>query len=98
MFNAQCSMFNGKLVPLHPISGKVDFGEMVEWSITAVLKTAALRGAGCSNPSLSANNAENQQVTNLHPDLHPLLVNLGVILHPLSGVPLIDEMLKVLKF
>ena len=29
-------------------------GEMVEWSITAVLKTAALRGAGGSNPSLSA--------------------------------------------
>ena len=35
--------------------------------------------------SLSANIAENQQVTNLHPDLHPLLVNLGVILHPLFG-------------
>ena len=48
-------------------------------------------------PSLSANIAENQQVTNLHPDLHPLLVNLGVILHPLFGVPLIDDMLKVLK-
>ena len=29
-------------------------GEMVEWSITAVLKTAALKGAGGSNPSLSA--------------------------------------------
>jgi hypothetical protein len=50
------------------------------------------------HPSLSANNAENQQVTNLHPDLHPLLVNLGVILHPLLGAPLIDDMLKVLKF
>lgn len=48
--------------------------------------------------SLSANNAENQQVTNLHPDLHPLLVNLGVILHPLFGAPLIDDMLKVLNF
>ena len=55
---------------------------MVEWSITVVLKTTVLRGTGGSNPSLSANNAENQQVTNLHPDLHPLLVNLGVILHP----------------
>ena len=31
-----------------------DKGEMVEWSITAVLKTAALKGAGGSNPSLSA--------------------------------------------
>ena len=29
-------------------------GEMVEWSITPVLKTGALRGAGGSNPSLSA--------------------------------------------
>ncbi len=28
---------------------------MVEWSITTVLKTVALRGAGGSNPSLSAN-------------------------------------------
>ena len=27
---------------------------MVEWSITAVLKTAVLRGTGGSNPSLSA--------------------------------------------
>ena len=49
-------------------------------------------------PSLSANFAENQQVTNLHPDLHPLLVNLGVILPPNLGAPLIDNMLKVLKF
>ena len=29
-------------------------GEMVEWSITAVLKTAVLQGTGGSNPSLSA--------------------------------------------
>ncbi len=29
---------------------------MVEWSITAVLKTAVLRGTGGSNPSLSAHN------------------------------------------
>ena len=39
---------------------------MVEWSITTVLKTVALRGAGGSNPSLSANQikkpAENQRV------------------------------------
>ena len=33
---------------------KKSFGEMVEWSITAVLKTAVLRGTGGSNPSLSA--------------------------------------------
>ena len=30
------------------------YGEMVEWSITPVLKTGVLRGAGGSNPSLSA--------------------------------------------
>ena len=30
-------------------------------------------------PSLSANNAENQQVAIFHPVLHPLLVKLGVI-------------------
>ncbi len=29
-------------------------GEMVEWSITPVLKTGVLRGTGGSNPSLSA--------------------------------------------
>ncbi len=33
-------------------------GEMVEWSITAVLKTAVLRGTGGSNPSLSAFNLD----------------------------------------
>ena len=38
-------------------------GEMVEWSITAVLKTAVLRGTGGSNPSLSAINIENQCFT-----------------------------------
>ena len=30
------------------------FGEVVEWSITAVLKTAERRRSGGSNPSLSA--------------------------------------------
>ena len=37
-----------------PAFRQTSTGEMVEWSITAVLKTAALRGAGGSNPSLSA--------------------------------------------
>ena len=32
----------------------LDKGEMVEWSITTVLKTVVLRGTGGSNPSLSA--------------------------------------------
>ena len=35
-------------------------GEVVEWSITAVLKTAVLRGTGGSNPSLSANEASSE--------------------------------------
>ena len=35
---------------------------MVEWSITAVLKTVELRGSGGSNPSLSARKLENQAV------------------------------------
>ena len=39
-----------------PAFEQTSTGEMVEWSITAVLKTAALRGAGGSNPSLSAEN------------------------------------------
>ena len=37
-------------------SNNSNTGEMVEWSITTVLKTVALRGAGGSNPSLSAKN------------------------------------------
>ena len=33
-------------------------GEMVEWSITVVLKTTVPRGTGGSNPSLSATSKE----------------------------------------
>ena len=44
---------------------------MVEWSITAVLKTAVLRGTGGSNPSLSAINLENQGFAKLvHENVH----------------------------
>ena len=42
------------LSALHPLS--LQFGEMVEWSITVVLKTTVPRGTGGSNPSLSAKN------------------------------------------
>ena len=38
---------------------------MVEWSITAVLKTVELRGSGGSNPSLSASSLENQEFTRI---------------------------------
>ena len=45
-------------VPLHRFRKQSlltkKFGKVVEWSITAVLKTAVLRGTGGSNPSLSA--------------------------------------------
>ena len=41
-------------VPLHPLSRNRNTGEMVEWSITVVLKTTVPRGTGGSNPSLSA--------------------------------------------
>ena len=44
---------------------------MVEWSITAVLKTAVPRGTGGSNPSLSANKGVNQQVMQFTPFITP---------------------------
>ncbi len=47
-------------------------GEMVERSITAVLKTAVPRGTGGSNPSLSAINLENQGVTTKEPEKDPI--------------------------
>ena len=39
-----------------------EFGKVVEWSITAVLKTAVLRGTGGSNPSLSATERDEHTV------------------------------------
>ena len=57
-----------------------NIGEMVEWSITAVLKTAVPRGTGGSNPSLSAINAENQQIIKQTPNFTPKNVKLGVFI------------------
>lgn len=54
----------------------ITIGEMVEWSITTVLKTVVLRGTGGSNPSLSANKGVNQRVTRFTPFITP--VNLSV--------------------
>ena len=51
---------------------------MAEWSIAAVLKTVVLRGTGGSNPSLSAINAENQQIAKQTPSFTPKNVKLGV--------------------
>ena len=47
---------------------------MVEWSITTVLKTVVPRGTGGSNPSLSATNAENQQIAKQTPSFTPKFV------------------------
>ena len=49
------SFFNSYLYLCTRFRANRQPGEMVEWSITAVLKTAVLRGTGGSNPSLSAN-------------------------------------------
>ena len=53
--NFQCSMFNvqWKIRTFAP-AFETTTGEMVEWSITVVLKTTVPRGTGGSNPSLSA--------------------------------------------
>ena len=52
---------------------------MVEWSITAVLKTAVPKGTGGSNPSLSAIKGVNQRVVRFAPFITPK--NLRVIKH-----------------
>ena len=51
---------------------------MAEWSIAAVLKTVVLRGTGGSTPSLSAINAEHQQIAKQTPSFTPKNVKLGV--------------------
>ena len=53
-------------------------GEMAEWSIAAVLKTVEGHTSGGSNPSLSAINAENQQIAKQAPNFTPKNVKLGV--------------------
>ena len=58
---------------------QTEFGEMAEWSIAAVLKTVEVRASGGSNPSLSANKAEKQQVTEQTPNFTPKNVRLGVL-------------------
>ena len=72
-------------------------GEMVEWSITAVLKTAALKGAGGSNPSLSATNAENQQIAKQTPSFIPKNVKSGVFVLFKIIQPLHNKRVAILK-
>ena len=57
---------------------KRSLGEVAEWSIAAVLKTAELRGSGGSNPSFSAIDAENQQIIKQTPNFTPKNVKMGV--------------------
>ena len=51
---------------------------MEEWSIAAVLKTVEGHTSGGSNPSLSAINAENQQIAKQAPNFTPKNVKSGV--------------------
>ncbi len=60
------------------IQKRKNIGEMAEWSNAAVLKTVDLNGSGGSNPSLSAINAENQQIAKQTPNFTPKNVKLGV--------------------
>ena len=60
---------------------------MAEWSIAAVLKTVEVKVSGGSNPSLSANKAENQQVARIAPDFTPKNVELGVWLRIITHFP-----------
>ena len=53
------------------------FGEMAEGAIAAVLKTVEGHTSGGSNPSLSAINAENQQIVKQAPNFTPNRVKLG---------------------
>ena len=56
-------------------------GEMAEWSIAAVLKTVEGHTSGGSNPSLSANNADNQRITTSTPNFTPKSAKLGVFIY-----------------
>ena len=55
---------------------------MVEWSITAVLKTAVPRGTGGSNPSLSATKGVNQAFARFTPFFYTPKLKLDVLLFP----------------
>ena len=70
-------------------------GEMVEWSITAVLKTAVLRGTGGSNPSLSAKKScksfDLQDFFFLHSEKVPLEVPKSLLRHFKSSNPFISK-------
>ena len=70
---------------------------MAEWSIAAVLKTVAGNTSGGSNPSLSAINAENQQITKQTPGFTPKNVKLGVFALFKIIQPLHNKRVAILK-
>ena len=72
-------------------------GEVAEWSIAAVLKTVELRGSGGSNPSLSATNAENQQIVKQTPSFTPKNVKSGVFVLFKIIQPLHNKRVAILK-
>lgn len=72
-------------------------GEMVEWSITAVLKTAVPQGTRGSNPCLSATNAENQQIAKQTPSFAPKNVKSGVFVLFKIIQPLHNKRVAILK-
>ena len=72
-------------------------GEMAEWSIASVLKTDVLRGTGGSNPSLSATNAENQQIAKQTPSFTPKNVKSGVFVLFKIIQPLHNKRVAILK-
>ena len=69
---------------------------MAEWSIAAVLKTVEVRASGGSNPSLSAINAENQQIAKQTPSFTPKNVKLGVFV--LFKISFMVSYIKVVKW
>ena len=76
---------------------KFDFGEMAEWSNAAVLKTVDLNGSGGSNPSLSATNAENQQIAKQTPSFTPKNVKSSVFVLFKIIQPLHNKRVAILK-
>ena len=73
------------------------FGEMAEWSIAAVLKTVEGHTSGGSNPSLSATNAENQQIVKQTPSFTPKNVKSGVFVLFKIIQPLHNKRVAILK-
>ena len=72
-------------------------GEMAEWSIAAVLKTVEGHTSGGSNPSLSATNAENQQIAKQTPSFTPKNVKSDVFVLFKIIQPLHNKRVAILK-